>query len=120
MVRQRMLALVVIGLVSIANASAGATMTDLGTLGGSESSAAAINERGQIVGGAQASDGEWHAVLWEPGSGMLDLGTLGGRESFASGIKDRGEVVGWSQTPSGKAHAFLWADRGTPTDPTGR
>jgi probable HAF family extracellular repeat protein len=39
-------------------------MTDLGTLGGANSEAVAINERGQIVGWAQATNGMRHAVLW--------------------------------------------------------
>ncbi|MEW5803064.1 MAG: hypothetical protein AB1847_13270 [bacterium] len=42
------------------------TMVDLGTLGGAYSEAYGINDAGQIVGRAQASSGEYHAVLWNP------------------------------------------------------
>ena len=40
------------------------TITDLGTLGGTSSTAVAINESGQIVGNGTNSAGETHAVLW--------------------------------------------------------
>jgi probable HAF family extracellular repeat protein len=39
-------------------------IADLGTLGGAESDAAAINERDQIVGVANTRNGTRHAVLW--------------------------------------------------------
>jgi probable HAF family extracellular repeat protein len=39
-------------------------LTDLGTLGGAESDAAAINERNEIVGVSQTRTGARHAVLW--------------------------------------------------------
>ena len=39
-------------------------MTDLGTAGGIGSSAAAINEAGDIVGERRTDDGADRAVLW--------------------------------------------------------
>jgi len=39
-------------------------MEDLGTLGGRNSSAAAINDRGQIIGSADTKAGQTHATLW--------------------------------------------------------
>ena len=42
-------------------------MQDRGTLpGGTQSSAAAINNPGQITGNAVTADGAGHAVLWTP------------------------------------------------------
>ena len=51
-------------------------MTDLGTLGGPDSRAVAINDLGQVIGWGAAASGETHAFLWEDGV-MTDLGPLG-------------------------------------------
>ncbi len=40
------------------------TLTDLGTLGGTESDSAAMNARNQIVGVSNTRRGARHAVLW--------------------------------------------------------
>lgn len=53
-------------------------MQDLGTLGGSESGAYSINNKGQVAGWAEGTDGQSHAVLWDPiiipePSGLLAL-----------------------------------------------
>jgi len=84
-------------------------MTDLGTLGGSDSRAYAINNAGQVVGYANPAGGDEHAFLWEDGE-MLDLGTLGGSDSRANGINDSGQIVGHSylDPPSVGYRAFLW------------
>ncbi len=87
-------------------------MHDLGTLGGAESDAVGINERGQVVGWSETRSGATRAVLWENGK-IRDLGTLGGKESRAVAINDRGQVVGWSETAKtvdrrAIIHAFLW------------
>lgn len=86
---------------------------DLGDLGGNESWATAINERGQVVGGSENR----HAFLWQNGV-MTDLGDLGGNQSWATAINDRGQIVGRSDTEVvtcevcgvGNYHAFLWQD----------
>jgi probable HAF family extracellular repeat protein len=86
---------------------------DLGTLGGDETNASAINDRGQVVGSSQIDTGT-HAFIWQNGN-MTDLGTLGGRWSFANDINDHGEIVGWSETVRGDRHAVLWQN-GNMTD----
>ena len=88
------------------------TLTDLGTLGGSESFAYGINEAGQVIGHSfLAGDVQRHAFLWEGGV-MTDLGTFGGGEnieSFAYDINEAGQVVGQAySTEYEEVHAFLW------------
>lgn len=86
-------------------------ISDLGTLGGKQSAAAAINERGQIVGTsdtrAKYKNGNpiEHAFLWQNGK-MTDLGSFGASSSAAD-INERGQIVGDAVRASA-SHAFLW------------
>jgi probable HAF family extracellular repeat protein len=82
----------------------GATI-DLGGLGGEgiDTEATAINERGEIVGGAWADSGLWHAFLWRAGT-MVDLGASG-KSGEALALNARGQAVGWSGTSPA-----LWED----------
>ena len=83
-------------------------MTDLGALGGSQSAAYGINDRGQVVGEAETGGGGYVAFLYSNGA-MTNLGTLGG--AYADGINDSGQAVG----ENGAGHAFLYSN-GTMTD----
>lgn len=84
------------------------TMTDLGTFGGTNSSAVSINDSGQIVGNYSTASSESHAFLYSNGI-MTDLGTLGGSYSYAYSINNNGQVVGSSGTTSGENHIFLYS-----------
>lgn len=83
-------------------------VVDLGTLGGSYSSAYGINESGQVVGVSQTVTGQLRAFVWDKATGMIDLGTLGGNVSGAYAINDTGRIVGSARTATNELHAFLW------------
>jgi probable HAF family extracellular repeat protein len=98
--------------------NAGGTYTDLGTLGGTNSNANAINDAGQIVGGSDNGSGQFHAFTYASGT-MSDLGTLGGDRSEAFGINNHGVIVGdalnGAPATMGFAQAFSYSG-GTMTD----
>ena len=91
---------------------------NLGTLGGNQSGATAVNSRGDVVGGALTTVSEpipgrppyldvfvfgngtaSHAFWWHEGK-MHDLETLGGLDSMAFFINDCGEIAGASDVDS--------------------
>jgi probable HAF family extracellular repeat protein len=113
----------------------GTTITDLGTFGGANSLAGAVNDRGQITGVAQnaepdlfnfgnliglPSSTQWRGFLWEDGV-MRDLGTLGGPDAAVTGdlaLNERGQIAGISFTDEvinpvtgvPTLDSFLWND----------
>jgi len=89
---------------------------DLGTLGGPDANAYAINERGQITGysytnyapnsttGVPTAD----PFFWDKGK-MMDIGTLGGTYGNPLGINSSGQVVGVSDMAGDQtSHPFFW------------
>jgi probable HAF family extracellular repeat protein len=97
-------------------------MHDLGTLGGPDTWAEFVNDRGQVAGTSYMSETvdpntgipPVGVFLWQNGK-MRDLGNLGGNNGFlgapgiVNGLNNRGEVVG-NMVVSGNQsfHAFLW------------
>jgi probable HAF family extracellular repeat protein len=97
--------------------------SDLGTLGGPDALAYAINERGQIAGQSYTSYTPnpdtgmptMDPFLWDKGM-LTDLGTLGGTIGNAIWLNNRGQVVGSSNVAGDQfSHGFLW-ERGVLKD----
>jgi len=89
----------------------GGAIQDLGTLGGSDSCAVFINERGQVAGYSftdSSASPPVHPFLWHDGT-MLDLGTLGGTFALTFALNNQGEVAGLSFLAGDSVfHPFLW------------
>lgn len=89
----------------------------IGTLGGSFSTATALNNHDEVTGYSWTAGGETHAFVWSLDDGMRDLGTLpGGGSSQAEDINDRGVVAGWSSSGDGVEHAVIWSASGAIED----
>jgi probable HAF family extracellular repeat protein len=95
-------------------------MQDLGTLGGPDAVAVAVDEEGQIAGlsytnstpNAVTGYPTQDPVLWTDGK-IMDLGTLGGTAGYPTGFNDRGEVIGQSNVAGDlNFHPFLWTKAG--------
>lgn len=71
------------------------TITDLGTLGGAESEAHALNNFGQVVGVSDTAGPVRRGFLWSGGT-LTAIGTLGGPNSEAFDVNDAGQIVGES------------------------
>jgi probable HAF family extracellular repeat protein len=84
----------------------------IGSLDGTsgQSVAAALNDRGQVVGRSRADSGDLHGFLYYGGA-LTDLGTLPGHHgSQAADINERGDIAGISYRYGEAPHAVLWAD----------
>jgi probable HAF family extracellular repeat protein len=97
------------------------TPTDLGHLKGVPPGvynlATSVNDRGEVVGFAQASDGTQHGFLWTPQTGMQDLGGFPGAVNgtgppCCNTINNRGEIVGFSLDADFNSTALIWQNGG--------
>lgn len=85
------------------------SLTDVGTLGGSNSYGRAINAAGDLAGVSYLADEvTTHAFLRRAGV-LHDLGTLGGTNSEASAINDVGQIAGFAEIATGDPHACIFA-----------
>lgn len=92
----------------IAQAQTSYSFRDLGTLGGTSSSATGVNNAGQVVGASTLANGAAHGFYWSAGTGMVDIPTFGGTGGGAKGLNNVGDVVGHATNAAGVWHAFLW------------
>jgi probable HAF family extracellular repeat protein len=83
------------------------SIVDLGALGGAASTAAHINDAGDVVGYSNIGSGSEHAFLYRS-SAMIDLGTLGGAYSHANAINNAGRIIGYSALADGSTVPFLY------------
>lgn len=91
-------------------------MTPLPTLGGTNATAAGINNRGQVVGVAETPDSDpcspfalqVEAVIWQDGRIQQILSPFGGSVAAGNAINDNGDVVGLSGCVTSNVYAVLW------------
>ena len=81
---------------------------DLGTLGGPYSSAAAVNDKGVIVGTSYTDNDPAHArgFIYDNGT-MTAIGTFGGSGSRAFDINSHGVIIGEAQDGAGTWQPFI-------------
>ena len=84
--------------------------TNLGTLGGINSYANAVNANGRVVGASnyRPKSAAVHAFMWHDGGVMQDLHTAGGPYSSAEAVADDGTVAGATSDAAGTYGAALW------------
>lgn len=82
-------------------------IVDVGTLGGVGSSAAAVNEAGDVAGSSNTSWGEPHGFRWRDGV-MTGIHSMGGWGAEAFDISEDGWVVGSGGISAGYAVAMYW------------
>ena len=98
-------------------------MQDLGTLGGPDSVAWFVNERGQVAGQSYinsipnpAPESDLRSLFIAEDGKMVDVGSLGGTSSILVGLNNRGQMTGTMTLAGDQAyHPFLWSD-GSLTD----
>ena len=96
----------------------GAGVTDLGTLGGSESFARGVNDAGQVIGAAETSAGINHAFITGlDGKSMTDLNLVfdlpdGVILTEAMGINNVGQVIAIGVIPEPESYVMFFAGLG--------
>ncbi len=114
--------------ISAALASKPLSITNLGTFGGTSSSAADVNNQGQVVGSFSNNSGSF-AFVWTAKDGKTDLANLLSTQiaSSAMAINNKGQIIGTCTTPNLNydptlptprppqylSHAVLWTNKNT-------
>ena len=91
------------------------SVSELGTPGGSASTAMDISNSGHVAGTGryECYEPECHAFLWHADTGMTDLGDLinGSNTSYGNAVNSAGQIVGESRVYLASAYpmvGFLW------------
>ena len=79
----------------------------MGTLGGSQSNASALNDNGVAVGYSHNASSISRAFVWDAENGIQDLGALADGWSWAYDVNNAGQVVG-SAREDNVSIAVLW------------
>ncbi len=102
--------------------SSGGVLTDLGALGGTFSTAFAINNAGQAVGYYaynKSGGGTGYRAFLYSGGVMSDLGLSinpgSDADSRAFAINDAGQITGWAHIGGNGAQAFIYSSGGAIT-----
>lgn len=87
-------------------------LSDLPGLGGNETHAWLIDDRGDVAGVSALPSGVDHAVLWPSGSSApTDLGSVGGLDSSVDAMNASGTIVGFASDHVGNSRIALeWKD----------
>jgi probable HAF family extracellular repeat protein len=101
-----------------APAAANIAPDDLGALGGIDSIALDVNDRGEAIVNARLADDTWPVFVASPGTAPRVLPTLGGEEgSNATDINELGQIAGTSTDENNvDARAVLWPATGGVVD----
>ncbi|HEX8286252.1 MAG TPA: Calx-beta domain-containing protein [Pyrinomonadaceae bacterium] len=92
------------------------TVTDIGSLGGGQSTALGLEECGKVVGESlPTGSSSYHPYFWD-GTTMIDLGTFGGLSGAATGVNGSGRVTGSAQSLTSEQHPFIWTQATGKTD----
>ena len=92
-------------------------ITDLGTLGGTNSFGIGLNESGHVVGRSQMLGNIiTHGFLYNGSLPLIDLGTFGGNNSDVRAINDSGKVVGDANATAAPLNRAFVYFNGTKTE----
>ncbi len=88
------------------------SITDLGSLGGAQSKARAINNSGRVVGESTLAGGPNSFPFEWSGATMINIESFvaGAGSGGAQAINEFGYAVGFAETSTGTVRPFIWSD----------